>query len=70
MIDYIAGRLGVPSALLTSQDERKMIIQQMAEAAQQAGAMQQMQAQAQSQPQQPQQPPMVGNMAALQGAMK
>jgi len=70
VIDYIAGRLGVPSALLTSQDERKMIIQQMAEAAQQASAMQQMQAQAQSQPQQPQQPPMVGNMAALQGAMK
>ena len=69
VIDYIANRLGVPASLLTTQTERQQIMMQMAEAAQ-AAAQQGMIPQAGTAPQQPTAPPQLGNMQALQGAMK
>ena len=50
VIDFIANRLGVPTSLLTSPEERQMMMQQMQQLAQQAQAMQQSQAPEQGMP--------------------
>jgi adenylosuccinate lyase len=50
VIDFIANRLGVPTSLLTSPEERQMMMQQMQQLAQQAQAMQQGQAPEQGMP--------------------
>lgn len=50
VIDFIANRLGVPASLLTSPEERQMMMQQMQQLAQQAQAMQQGQAPQQGMP--------------------
>jgi hypothetical protein len=60
IIDFIAQRLGVPAGLLTTPEERQMLMQQMAQAAQQAMAAA------------PEAggPPMMGNEAAMGGALQ
>ncbi len=66
IIDFIAQRLGVPASLLTTQEERQMVMMQMAQAAEQAAMAQQ----AMAAPPDANAQMQMGNQAALAGPMQ